>query len=258
VAGGEGQGGAVSGALRALGWGVVASTSLVIGALIVMWRAPGRRLLGLVMGFGGGVLMSAVSFELVDEAVTTAGGSGAVAAGLSIGALVFFVSDTLIARVGGDTAATGDASRARGSSGLTIVLGTALDGIPEAAVLGLTILQTGDVGVSMLVAVFVSNMPESIAASTDLLADGWSKGRVAGLWTGVALVTSLAAMAGYVLLDGASPWTLAFMFAFAGGAILAMLSTSMIPEAYELAGRLVGLAVTAGFIISFAITWVAE
>ena len=48
------------------------------------------------------------------------------------------------------------------------------------------------------------------------------------------------------------------MFAFAGGAILTMLSTSMMPEAYEHAGRTVGLAVTFGFAVAFAITWLSE
>ena len=141
---------------------------------------------------------------------------------------------------------------------MSIVLGTVLDGIPESAVLGLTLLRSGEIGVAMLVAVFVSNMPEAIAASTDLLASGWTRARVLLLWSVVALVSALAAMMGYALLDGASPTTIAFMFAFAGGAILAMLSTSMMPEAYELAGRTVGLAVTFGFTVSFAITWISE
>ncbi len=241
--------------LEAGAWGLLAASSLVIGAVLVMVRTPSQRMLGLIMGFGAGVLVSAVSFELVEEAARTANGAGGVAVGLFTGAIVFYVGDTLIARM---AAKSPGGERSKGSGALSIVLGTVLDGIPESAVLGLTLLRSGEIGVAMLVAVFVSNMPESIAASTDLLASGWTRARVLLLWSVVALVSALAAMLGYALLDGASPTTIAFMFAFAGGAILAMLSTSMMPEAYELAGRTVGLAVTFGFTVSFAITWISE
>jgi ZIP family zinc transporter len=243
-----------------LWWGLFAATSLILGALIVLVRAPSSRVLGLVMGFGAGVLLSAVSFELVEEAANSPGGRGGTAAGFFTGAVVFFVGDTLIARLGGKDQ---DASRpdrpgaSESSPAIPIVLGTVLDGIPESAVLGLTLLQTGDIGVSMLVAVFVSNLPEAVAASTDLLRDGWPKARVVLLWVGVAVASGLAAALGYALLDGASGWLLAFTLAFAGGAILAMLSTSMIPEAYELSGRPVGLIVTAGFAVAFGISWMS-
>jgi ZIP family zinc transporter len=135
------------------------------------------------------------------------------------------------------------------------VLGAALDGVPESAVLGLTVLQNGTVAASMVVAVFVSNLPESIAASSGLLRSGWSVRGVLTLWSAIALVSAASAALGYALLDGASADANAFVLAFAGGAILAMLSTSMIPEAYENAGRIVGLTTTLGFAVAFAINW---
>ena len=138
---------------------------------------------------------------------------------------------------------------------LGIVLGTVLDGIPESAVLGLTLLQSGGIGVSMLVAVFVSNLPESIAASSSLLAAGWARCRVYLLWIVVALVSALAAALGYQLLDGAPNEAVAFVLAFAGGAILCMLTSTMVPEGYEKAGRLTGLVATLGFAIAFFINW---
>ena len=226
-------------------WGLVGGSSLVLGALIVFIREPARKALGLIMGFGAGVLLSAVSFELVDEALTVAGGEGGTALGFFAGALVFYAGDTAIARIG--------KSDGEGESGLSIVLGTVLDGVPESAVLGLILLQTGEVGISMLVAVFLSNLPESIAASSSLLESGWERFRVLALWTGVALVSAVSAAAGYALLDGSSPYTLAFVLAFAGGAILTMLSTTMIPEAYEDVHRPVGLATTLGFAVALAI-----
>jgi ZIP family zinc transporter len=244
--------------LEAGAWGLLGASSLVLGALLVLLRAPSSKVLGLVMGFGAGVLLSAVSFELVDQAVQTTGGLRDAARGFAAGALVFFVGDTLIARLGGARTGAVDSSRAEGAGALSIVLGSVLDGIPESAVLGLTLLQTGEIGVSMLVAVFISNLPEAVAATSDLLRGGWTRVHVLLLWTGVAVASAIAAAAGYTLLDGAAPSTLAFMFAFAGGAILAMLATSMMPEAYELSGRVVGLAVTFGFAVSYAITWLSE
>ena len=237
-------------------WGLVGASSLVIGAVLVLVRPPSAVILGLVMGFGAGVLMSAVSFELVEEAVETSAGLGGTALGFFTGAVVFFGGDTAIAHMGGQRV---DASRpdapGEASGGLAIVLGTVLDGVPESAVLGLTVLQSGTVGFAMLAAVFVSNLPESVAASTDLLRAGWSRARVLTLWVGIAVVSGLAAAGGYALLDGASPQAMAFTLAFAGGAILAMLSTTMIPEAYELAGRPVGLLVTFGFAVAYFIHW---
>ena len=238
--------------LEAGWWGFFGASSLVLGAVLVMIRRPGPRLLGLVMGFGAGVLLSAVSFELVEVAVDTAHGTGAAGLGLAAGAITFFVGDTALARIGNGRGP--DASRG-GGDGLPIVLGTILDGVPESAVLGLTLLETGSIGLSMLVAVFVSNIPEAVAASADLLDAGWSRLKVFALWSLVALVSGGAAAAGYGLLDGAAPSVVAFMFAFAGGAILAMLSTSMIPEGYELAGRPIGLVVTLGYAVAFAISY---
>ncbi len=231
-------------------WGLVAASSLLMGALVVFVHGPAKRSLGLIMGFGAGVLLSAVSFELIDEALTQGGGQGGTILGFFSGALVFYLGDSMIARIG--KSAEGD-----GSSGLSIVLGAVLDGIPESAVLGLTILQTGSIGVSMLVAVFISNVPEAIGASSDLLKSGWKRSQIIGLWTGVAVVSAMAAAIGYLLLADAPPQTLAYVLAFAAGSILTMLSTTMIPEAYKDARRPVGLATTLGFAVALAVSWLA-
>jgi zinc transporter, ZIP family len=134
-----------------------------------------------------------------------------------------------------------------GGSALAIVLGTVLDGIPESAVIGLTLLEGGGVGVAFVVAVFLSNLPESISATSGLAKGGWSGSRIIELWCGVALVSALAALAGYVLLDGAGPGWLAVMLSFAGGAVLTTLADTMMPEAFELGGPLTGVVTTFGF-----------
>jgi ZIP family zinc transporter len=234
-------------------WGLLAASSLVLGALVVEIHAPGARLLGMVMAFGAGVLLSAVAYQLVEEAVITSGGSGGTALGLFVGAGVFTAGDAIIGAHGYAERKDIDASPQRAGP-LAIVLGALLDGVPESAVLGLTLLS-GEIGVAMLVAVFVSNVPEAIAASAGLRKGGWSRGAVVGLWIAIALLSAVAAALGYALLDGAASRTVAFILAFAGGAILTMLATSMVPEAYEHGGRAVGFVTTLGFAVAFAIHW---
>jgi zinc transporter, ZIP family len=236
----------------AFGWGLLAASSLLIGGLLVLRVRVGGRALGLIMAFGAGVLISAVAYELVEEAFATSKGGG-VAGGLAAGALVFFLGDTIIDRMGGD----GRKSMAGGheaGTALAIVLGIVLDGIPESAVIGLTILQGGTVSAAMLVAVFLSNLPEAIAATTGLRLSGWGTRQIIGLWLGVMLVSALASLAGYGLFDSASPSATAFVLSFAAGAILTMLADTMMPEAFERGGKLVGLATTLGFGLAFAIS----
>jgi zinc transporter, ZIP family len=238
--------------IEAFLWGLLGAGSLLIGAFFAGHRALHPRPLGLLMGFGAGVLLSAVSFELLEEAFEVSGDSGGVFLGFFAGALVFYFGDLAISSAGYRNRKDVDGAP-QDASGLAIVLGAALDGVPESAVLGLTLLQTGSIGVSMLVAVFVSNIPEAIAATASLRNGGWPMTRVYRLWTVIVLVSATAAGAGYLLLDDASAGVVAFTLAFAGGAILTMLSTSMMPEAYEHAGRPVGLVTTLGFAVAFGI-----
>jgi len=234
-------------------WGIVAGSSLVLGGLLALRLRIGNRALGLVMAFGAGVLISAVAFELVHEAFVTSAGDGGVALGLFAGSTVFFLGDTLIGRLGGSGRKSSSGGQAAGSA-LAIVLGIVLDGIPESLVLGLTVLEAGTVSAAFLVAVFLSNLPESIAATTGLSRAGWRGSRIVWLWILVMAVSGLAALAGYALLDSASPRTVAFVLAFAGGAILTMLADTMMPEAFEHGGKLVGLFTTFGFALAFLIS----
>jgi ZIP family zinc transporter len=236
----------------ALGWGFVAACSLVIGSLIAIWFKISLRVIGLIMAFGAGVLISAVAFDLVEEAADMSSGHGAIALGLFLGCGVFFGGDLLISRLGGGDRkdATGDQ---QGGSPLAIVLGTVLDGIPESMVIGLTIFQGGEVGAAYLAAVFISNLPESISSTTGLASAGWKKSRILWMWIAIALVSALASVAGYSLFQDSSPATVAFVLTFAAGAILTMLATTMMPEAFEHGGRLVGVVTTLGFAVAYAI-----
>jgi zinc transporter, ZIP family len=234
-------------------WGLFAASSLVLGgALALLVRIP-ERVLGLVMAFGAGVLISAVAFELVEEAFETAAGTGSIGLGLAAGALTFFAGDEIIDRMGGDDRKSMRRAPGAGSA-LALVLGIALDGIPESAVIGLGLLEGMGVSVAVIAAVFLSNLPEAIAASTGLKAGGWNPRRIMALWVFVALVSGLASLLGYALFDSAGPSALAFVLAFAAGAILTMLADTMVPEAYEHGGKLVGLLTTLGFGLAFFLT----
>jgi zinc transporter, ZIP family len=236
----------------AFGWGVLGAATLVVGALVGVWAPLSTRVVGMVMALGAGVLISAVAFDLVEEAVDTSGGEGGVALGLAAGALTFFAGDAYIDRMGGDNRKSMTGEQAEGSA-LGIVLGAVLDGIPESIALGLTLLGGGGVSVAFLAAVSISNLPEGVAASTGLVASGWSTARIIGLWSGVALVSGLSALAGYALFGDASALVVAFVLGFAGGAVLTMLADTMMPEAFTHAGPLVGLFTTAGFAMAFGL-----
>jgi ZIP family zinc transporter len=125
-----------------------------------------------------------------------------------------------------------------------------LDGIPESAAIGITLLDGGTVSFVFVAAVFLSNVPEAMSASAGLARSGTSAASIMRLWSIVAAVSTLAAAAGYGLLDGASDATIAGLSAYAGGAVLTMLASTMLPEAHKQGGPLTGLVTTAGFLLA--------
>jgi len=238
----------------AFGWGLLSASSLVIGALVALRFHIPLRVIGLIMGFGAGVLISAVAFDLVEEAAGKSTGHGALVAGLFSGCLVFFGGDRLIDHLGGgDRKDPTGGEEEGGGSPLSIVLGTVLDGIPESMVIGLTIFEGGAVGAAYLAAVFISNLPESISSTSGLVTSGWVKSRILWMWIGITLVSALASLAGYGLFQDSSPGVVAFVLTFAAGAILTMLANTMMPEAFEHGGKWVGIMVTLGFAVAFTI-----
>lgn len=233
-------------------WGAGAASSLLIGGLLVMWRPIGERTIGLIMAFGAGVLISGVAFELIAPAITEAesGGHWKVALGLGAGALTFYLGDAYIDHMGGDKRKS---SKGGGGSALALTLGIVLDGIPESIALGLTLLGGEGVSAAFLAAVFLSNLPEAIGATSGFQKSGRSNRWVIGLWIAIILVSGLSALVGYALLENASGTAVAVVDAFAAGAILTMLADTMMPEAFERGGREVGLLTTLGFALAVGI-----
>jgi zinc transporter, ZIP family len=221
----------------ALGWGALAASSLVIGAGLALLRRWPAKQIGVVLAFGAGALISAVSFELVEEGIAL-GAAGWVGVGLAAGALTYYLLDGLIER-------SGDAS-----SGGSLALGAFLDGIPEQAVLGIGLASGEGVGISLLLAIFVSNLPEAIGSASEMRDAGRPAGRILGLWAAVAGICTLATVGGFALADNTGDQFRAGIDGFAAGALLVMLIDSMIPEAAGKAGRIAGLVTTLGFAVA--------
>jgi zinc transporter, ZIP family len=235
-------------------WGAIGASSLLIGALIgLLVRLP-RVIIGLVLGFGAGTLISAVSFELTEEAYAQ-GGADAVVIGLALGALVYYLGDHVVESHGAEHRMSSvDSKGVSSSASMALLLGAVLDGIPESAVIGLTLLEGGSVGVAVLAAVFISNLPESMSSSSGMRASGASTWHVLGTWCWVVLASAIAAGAGYGLLQNASGNTIALIQAFAGGAVITMLADTMMPEAFKNGGRAVGLLTVLGFALAYLLT----
>ncbi len=241
--------------LEAAAWGFVAGASLIIGALAGIFIPTSQRFVGLIMGFGTGVLFSAVAFELTAEAYDVAG-TTAVVFGLVAGSLTFFAGDWWLDHRGAEGRKNME-GMAVGAGPMALVLGALLDGVPESAAIGISLVGGGGVGIAVLVAVFLSNIPEALSASAGMKASGTSTSHILRLWATVTLASTVAAAVGYAALGDADDEVVATVLAFAAGAILTMLADTMVPEAVKYAGSYVGLVTVLGFGSAFLLSAMA-
>ncbi|MES2464909.1 MAG: ZIP family zinc transporter [Armatimonadota bacterium] len=246
--------------LQAGFWGFVAGAALLVGAAIAFFVRVPVRLIAAVMAFGSGVLISALAFELMDEAYRR-GGFGSTAVGFLGGAAVYTGANVLLARQGakhrkrsGKQPSESDS----GGSGLAIAVGALLDGIPESIVIGLSLLQGRGVSIAAVVAIFLSNLPEGLSSAAGMKKAGRSAGYIFGVWGGIAASSGIAALIGYSVFRGFSPEVISATTAVAAGAILSMLVDTMIPEAFEEAHSFAGLLTVAGFLASFMLSKMGE
>ncbi len=224
---------------EAFGLGVLAQSSLLLAGLLVFWvKLPGR-VVGVLAGFGAGAMLAAISFDLLAEAE----GLGAWQLGLwmMVGVAIFLVGDAVVERKFGDEGAGGS---------MGIIVGSVVDGVPESMIFGIQLAAGIPVSISFLGAVFVSNIPQAIAPSADLAEAGWTRPRLARIWLLVVLVCGVAAALGYLLVDISSAVQGARLAALAAGGLLAMLTNSLIPFAYERGAQFAGVATVVGFCVS--------
>ncbi len=242
---------------QAAGWGLLAGAALLLGAAVGYWIKVSQRLIAAIMAFGSGVLISALSFELMDEAFAQ-GGFQSTAIGFLGGALVYTAANRVLTahgaklrkRSGGHQPTQADNAH----SGTAIAVGALLDGIPESIVIGLSMLKGGTVSAVTVAAIFLSNIPEGLSSAAGMKKAGRSMAYIFGIWGGITLASGAAALAGYTLFSGLGPDIIAATTAVAAGAILAMLADTMIPEAFEEAHDFAGLITVAGFLCAFALS----
>ena len=247
----------MSPAFQATFWGFVSGGALVVGAAIGYFiKVPARVVAG-VMAFGSGVLISALSFELMEEAYKEAGLT-ATATGFLLGAAIYAAANRLLAVWGAKhRKRSGDqqpSEKEDSGSGLAIAVGALLDGIPESIAIGLSILHGGAVSVATVGAIFLSNLPEGLSSSAGMRRAGRSAKYVFGVWTAIAIACGLSSLAGYVGFGGLSPFLVAATTAVAAGAMLTMIVDTMIPEAFAETHDWAGLIAVLGFLVSFTLT----
>ncbi|MDQ3910982.1 MAG: zinc permease [Actinomycetota bacterium] len=228
--------------LKALLFGLGASSGLVVGGVLgALWQPP-KRLVAVALAFASGTLITALAFELFRESFKS-GGLLLSAIGLLAGAAVFVAADTLLERY----------TSGKGASGFVILAGITLDGIPENVALGLSLLN-GVGSVTLLVAIFASNLPESLGGAVGMRAKGHSRHFVALTWVATAVLLTAAVVVGNTVLSEIGEGTLSVLRAFAGGAVLASVADTLMPDAYKEGGPLVAFATAAGFLLSFALS----
>lgn len=243
--------------LAATMWGLVAGSALVLGAAAAWFLRVPRALVAAIMAFGAGVLISTLTFELMDEAYEL-GGFDSTAVGFLAGAVLYTIANAPLARMGAKNRMRSDERHPSEAdiegSGLAIALGALVDGVPEAIVIGLSLLEGGMVGTAVVVAIFLSNVPEGLSSAAGMKRAGRSPRYVFGVWLAVALLVGMGSLLGFTLFDGVSSEVVAAITALAAGAILSLLVDAMIPEAFAVTHALAGLVTVAGFLVAFGLS----
>ena len=247
-------------------WGAIGASALIVAAELTFAIRFSRMVIGLIMGFGVGALISSVAFELVAPAMEDAD-TWQVALGLAAGSLTFFAGDRAIAKMGAkshksppdrsDGDGDGDGGEDEGEDeggGLGIVLGTVLDGVPESAVLGMSLVGGAGVSVSLLAGIWISNLPESLGSTVSLLGSKWSKTKIRILWWAIIAVSAISAGLGYVVVDNSDVLQGVLVESFAAGALLTMIADEMAPEAYDRGKIYAGVMTVAGFALAVWLT----
>ncbi len=232
-------------------WGGVSGSAVLLGALAAMFLPIRKKMIGYIMAFGTGVLIGAASYELLGESVHN-GGLLPTGIGFVAGAIVFTLFDIMISNRGAKNRKR-SGHKAAASSGIVLFAGTIMDAIPESIMIGTSLLEGGKVSFLLVTAIFISNFPEGLSSTSGMKKSGYSKKKMILLWSSVFVIAGIASMAGYIFLDGASIEVISGIAGFAGGAIIAMVASTMMPEAFEDSGPMTGFIAAIGLLASLVL-----
>jgi zinc transporter, ZIP family len=259
-------------------WGFIASIPLVIGCTVALFVSLRKSIIGAIMAFGSGVLVAALTFSLVEEAFSLSQSIPPVVIGFILGGVSYSVSNHILdkkSKSGSDAVSSSDttnnnitsnkncavrkrkrshgdnAGGGKSASGLSLLVGSVMDNIPENMALGISLVTGGAVNIVLIAAIFISNFPEGLASTEGMKSNGRSKKYILILWSIAVIIGTISTAIGFSVLSKASPFAISVAISFAAGAILVMLAESMIPEAFEEGGSKIGLAAMAGFTVAF-------
>lgn len=238
--------------VQALFWGAIAGLSLILGAIVGLFVPLPRKLTGFIMAFGTGVLIGAAVFELLGDIEVDTGYSYAIF-GFLIGAVLFTAAELLISKKGGKERKRSKEKKSN-HSGLAIFIGSIIDAIPESIIIGVSILKDHTVSLVIVLAIFISNFPEALSSSVGLKKDGYTTRKILFMWIIVFGLTSLSSFMGYVTFKELSGEYMYLVSGLAAGGIIAMVSSTMMPEAFEEGGPVVGLLSALGLLCSFILS----
>jgi ZIP family zinc transporter len=257
-------------------WGFIASIPLVIGCIVALFVSLPKGIIAAIMAFGSGVLVAALTFSLVEEAFSLSQSIPPVVIGFSLGGVSYSVANHILDKKSKSGSSTGsysdtnkntsskdgairkrkrshgeNAGGGKSASGLSLLVGSVMDNIPENMALGISLVTGGAVNIVLIAAIFISNFPEGLASTEGMKSNGRSKKYVLAMWSIAVIIGTISTAIGFAVLSKTSPFVISIAISFAAGAILVMLAESMIPEAFEEGGSKIGLAAMAGFTVAF-------
>ncbi|UII54265.1 ZIP family metal transporter [Cytobacillus spongiae] len=233
-------------------WGAVASFSLFIGSIVGIYYSIPKKIIAYIMAFGTGVLLGASTFELLLEAVKASGIPIAISSFLA-GAFVFTLLELFLYKKGGSSRKRSQKNPA-GHSGLAIYFGTLMDAIPESIIIGISLLHNYQINWLFILAIFISNFPESLSSTIGLRKDGYSKKKVLFLWFSVVVLSSICSVIGFTFLKDSPKTLIAAIGAFGAGGLIAMVCSTMLPEAFEEGGPVIGFIASVGIAFSLVLS----